>query len=234
MSSSLSVVFPAYNDAETIAGLVAAAAAVAAELTDDWEIIVVNDGSRDRTQAVLDELRARQPRLRVVQHARNRGYGGALRSGFAAAGKDLIFYTDGDAQYDPRELSNLWPLLTDGVDLVQGYKLQRRDPWHRVVAGHLYRRLVRTAFRLRVRDVDCDFRLMRRAVLQAVQLRRDSGAVCVELIKKAQLAGFPIVEVPVHHYPRPHGRSQFFRLPHIARTLADLADLWRETILGRR
>jgi glycosyltransferase involved in cell wall biosynthesis len=233
MAASLSVIFPAFNDAPTIAGLVEVADHTARGLTDDYEIIVVNDASSDATQEVLEDAVLRQPRLRIVQHFTNRGYGGAVRSGFAAATKDLVFYTDGDAQYDPRELELLWPRMHEETHLVQGYKLARHDPLHRIVIGRAYRRMVRIAFGLRVRDVDCDFRLIRRSLLQSLDLRRDSGAFCVELIRKAQDAGFQIVEVPVHHHPRLHGRSQFFRLPHITRTLVDLADLWRETVLRR-
>src|SRR5574340_994468 len=124
----LSIFFPAYNDAGTIASLAIVAHMTAREITDDYEVIVVEDGSPDHTGALLDEMAAVFPWLKVVHHAKNRGYGGALRSGFAAATKDLVFYTDGDAQYDPRELRRLFEALADGVDIVNGYKIQRQDP----------------------------------------------------------------------------------------------------------
>jgi glycosyltransferase involved in cell wall biosynthesis len=228
----VSIVLPAYNDARTISSMVYEADRVVRELTDDYEIIVVNDGSSDGTQDVLVNLAQQQPRLRLVQHARNRGYGGALRSGFRHAEKELIFYTDGDAQYDPSELKLLWARLSDG-DLVQGYKIARHDPAYRIVIGVVYQYMIRIAFNLRIRDPDCDFRLIRRTVLEKIGLTRDSGAICVELVKKTDNAGFRIVEVPIQHHPRPHGSSQFFSFRHIATTLFDLAGLWRETVWRR-
>jgi glycosyltransferase involved in cell wall biosynthesis len=227
---SISAFFPAYNDAGTIASMVVMADRTLRQLTDDYEIIVVNDGSPDHTGEVLEELAARYPRLRVITHPRNRGYGGALRSGFAHATKELIFYTDGDAQYDPRELALLLPALTPDVDLVNGYKIQRHDPLHRIIIGRIYHHLVRVLFRLRLRDVDCDFRLMRRRIFEQVDLQEDSGVICVELMTKVQQAGFRIAEVPVHHYHRAYGKSQFFNFRRIARVGRDLVRLWWQLI----
>jgi glycosyltransferase involved in cell wall biosynthesis len=158
----LTIFFPAYNDSGTIASLVIAAHRTAKRLTPDFEILIINDGSADNTAAIADELARQYPEVRAVHHPKNRGYGGALRSGFAEASKDLVFYTDGDGQYDPAELAVLWPSLTDDVDLVNGYKISRSDPWHRIVIGRIYHHSVKRLFGLRVRDVDCDFRLMRR------------------------------------------------------------------------
>ena len=126
----------------------------------------------------------------------NRGYGGALRSGFATASKDVIFYTDGDAQYDPSEIELLWPKMAPGVDLVNGYKISRSDPWHRIIIGRIYHHTVKMMFGLRVRDVDCDFRLLRRSIFERVRLEKNSGVICLEMMKKIQDAGFSIVEVP--------------------------------------
>jgi glycosyltransferase involved in cell wall biosynthesis len=199
-------------------------------LTDDYEIIVVNDGSPDHTGEILDDLAARYPRLRVVTHPKNRGYGGALRSGFAHATKDLVFYTDGDAQYDPRELALLVAALTPETDMVNGYKIERHDPLHRIVIGRVYHKTVRRMFRLRVRDVDCDFRLLRRRILEQVELFEDSGVICVELMTKVHQAGCRIAEVPVHHYHRAYGKSQFFNFPRVARVGRDLVRLWSQLI----
>jgi glycosyltransferase involved in cell wall biosynthesis len=230
---SLSIFFPAYNDAGTIASLVLIAHMTARDLTSDYEITVVDDGSPDHTGLLLDEMARHFPWLRVVHHPQNRGYGGALRTGFESASKDLVFYTDGDAQYDPREMVTLYQALTPEVDLVNGYKIGRSDPPHRVLIGRVYHWFVRTMFGLRLRDVDCDFRLMRRKVFEKVVLTRSSGVICVELMKKVQDHGYRIAEVPVHHFHRSYGRSQFFNVPRVGRTLVDLARLWVELVVRR-
>ena len=161
--ASLSVFFPAYNDAPSLPGLVAKTFAVLEAHAADYEVIVVNDGSRDATASVLEGLRGQYgPRLRVVTHQRNRGYGGALRSGFEAATKEFVFYTDGDGQYDVGELPRLLELVGPDTGLVNGYKLERHDPAHRVWIGRTYNFCARLLFRIRIRDIDCDYRLIRR------------------------------------------------------------------------
>jgi len=188
----LTMFFPAYNDAGTIGSLVIQAQEAIRQLTPDFEIIVVNDGSRDQTGQIAEELARTYPHVRVIHHIGNRGYGGALRSGFAAATKELIAYTDGDAQYDPSEIAALWARLRDDSDMVTGYKISRSDPLHRIVIGRVYHYTVKMLFALRVRDVDCDFRLMRREVFDRVKLERDSGVICLELMRKVQDAGFRV------------------------------------------
>ena len=225
-SASISVFFPAYNDAAAIGALVATALAVLPTLTADYEVIVVNDGSTDATPAVLAELARTHARVRVVHHARNMGYGAALRSGFKHARKELIFYTDGDGQYDVRELTQLRALLTDGVDVVNGFKIKRADKLYRKVVGGIYNWLARFFFRLPIRDVDCDFRLLRRRAVEQLELVSSSGVICVELVRKLHTAGYRFVETPVHHYPRTHGRSQFFTPRRVARTVFDFCRLW--------
>jgi len=229
----LSVFFPAYNDSGTIASLVITALQSAASLTPNHEVIVVDDGSADGTGRILIELARLYPALRVVTHTVNRGYGGALRSGFGAASKDIIFYTDGDAQYDPSEMSLLWHEMKPGVDLVNGFKLSRSDPWHRIVIGRVYHHVVKFMFGLRVSDVDCDFRMMRRSIFDRVRLEKNSGVICLEMMKKIQDAGFTIVEVPVHHYHRAYGRSQFFNFPRVFRTGIDVLKLWYALVVRR-
>lgn len=233
MPQSITAFFPAYNDAGTIASMVVTADRTLRELTDDYEVIVVNDASPDHTAEVLADLQGRYPRLRVVTHAKNRDYGGALRSGFGNATKELVCYTDGDAQYDPREFRLLVESLADDVDVVQGYKIQRHDPIHRVVIGKLYHSIIRTMFGLHIRDVDCDFRLIRRDVFDKVQLTQNSGVICVELMTKIEQAGFRIAEVPVHHYHRAYGKSQFFNLRRIWRVGIALINLWTRLVLPR-
>ncbi len=231
---SISAFFPAYNDAGTIASVVMAAARTIRQITSEYEIIVVDDGSGDATPEILEELLRLYPeRLRVVRHPTNRGYGGALRTGIAAARYEWIFYSDGDAQYDVRELALLAPCARPGVDVVNGYKIARADPMYRKVIGALYNRFVRAAFRIRIRDVDCDFRLMRRGLFDGMELKSSSGTICVEMIKKLQDAGCRFAEVPVHHFHRSVGRSQFFRPRWLFKTFFDLLALWRELMLRR-
>jgi len=229
----LTVFFPAYNDAGTIASMVVAAVLAASRLTADFEVIVINDGSRDRTPAILDELARVYPQVRIVHHPKNRGYGGALRSGFAGATKEWIFYTDGDAQYDPWEMSDLWAKRGPGIDMVNGYKISRSDPFHRIVIGRVYHHMVKLLFGLTVRDVDCDFRLMRRAIFERVTLTKNSGVICLEMMKKIQDAGFTIAEAPVHHFHRAYGKSQFFNVRRVARTAVDVLKLWWALVVRR-
>jgi glycosyltransferase involved in cell wall biosynthesis len=224
--NSITGFLPCYNDAKTIGELVRKLDGTLTSLVDDYEIIVVDDGSSDDSLAVLMETSELVPALKVISHRTNRGYGGALISGFAASTKEWIFYTDGDAQYDPGQLVDLVAAADSSVDIVQGWKLERSDYWHRKAIGGLYNRVVRTMFRLTVRDTDCDFRLFRRALLDRQPLRRTSGTICVEMMRKFQVAGARFAEVPVNHYWRPHGRSQFFRLPHLTRMSLELLGLW--------
>jgi glycosyltransferase involved in cell wall biosynthesis len=229
---SLSVFFPAYNDALSLPGLVRKTFATLEQYVADYEVLVVDDGSRDRTAEVLDELRREyHPWLRVVTHAHNRGYGGALRSGFAAAQKEFVFYTDGDGQYDVGELPRLLDLVGPATGLVNGYKLERHDPRHRVWIGSAYNFCARLLFRIRIRDIDCDYRLIRRALLDRIRLTSTSGTICVELVRKLELSGCQVMEVGVHHYPRLHGRSQFFRFRSLAVTLLQLLRLWVRLVI---
>jgi glycosyltransferase involved in cell wall biosynthesis len=218
--------FPAYNDAGTIASMVVSVHRTLEELTDDFEIIVVENGSTDHTVDILEELDRRYERLRVLSYREPLGYGGALRVGFAEATREMIFYTDGDAQYNPYELRLLLPALNDDVDVVNGWKIDRNDPFHRIFIGRFYNWLIKTMFGLKLRDVDCDFRLIRREVFDIIDLESDSGTICLEFVKKTEDAGFRYAEVPVHHYHRSYGKSQFFNYPRLWRTGVQLLGLW--------
>ena len=223
---SISIMFPFLNDWGTVGSLVALAIETAKKFTDDWEVVIVNDGSRKEDREALGMIVGNDKRIRIIDHEKNRGYGGAIRRGFAAARKDLIFYTDCDAQYDPRELVLLWQKMEAGVGMVNGYKIKRSDPWHRIIAGRVYHYLVRTAFGLPIRDTDCDFRLIRRKVFAKVKLFENTGTICVELVKKIDHAGYKIVEVPVHHFWRTSGKSQFFNFQRLYKTGVNLLRLW--------
>jgi glycosyltransferase involved in cell wall biosynthesis len=231
---SLSIFFPCYNDAGTIGSLVASADQVASAFTDDYEIIVVDDASTDCSKGLLIELQKKYPRLRSIFHEENRGYGGALKSGVAHATKDLFFYTDGDGQYDAFELRKLLPVMQEGVDIVNGYKIYRNDPKHRIILGLIYLRLMRLLFNFHIRDVDCDFRLIRRRVFDHIELEHNSGVICLELVKKLELAGFRFAEYPVHHFHRVYGKSQFFNFKRLLHTSLNIAHLWWEIFVLRR
>ncbi|MBI4323005.1 MAG: glycosyltransferase family 2 protein [Candidatus Omnitrophica bacterium] len=231
---SLTIFFPCFNDSGTIGSLVAEADVVAAEYTPDYEILVVDDGSTDSSRELLEGLQKKYPRLRIIRHEKNRGYGAALQSGFAHATKDLVFYTDGDGQYDVFELRRLLPVMQDGVDVVNGYKIARSDPWHRIIIGKVYLRLMRLLFNFHVRDVDCDFRLIRRRAVGTIHLHHTSGMICLELVKKLELAGYRFADFPVHHYHRQHGRSQFFNIRRLAATGLNILRLWWELIVRCR
>ncbi len=230
----ISVFFPAFNDAHSIGKLVEDALEVLPELADDYEVIVVNDGSADETRDVLEALKSKYEAVRIVEHETNRGYGGALRSGFQTARNDLVFYTDGDGQYDVRELAKLYPLLTENVDVVNGYKMERTDKMNRKIIGGFYNRLAHFLFSLPIRDVDCDFRLIRRTFLGKISLYSTSGSICVELVYKLRKAGANFEETGINHYARQHGKSQFFTVRRVSKTLIDFFILWFQLVVLKK
>ena len=224
--ASVSAFFPCFNDEFSIADVVRDVRGALVDAVDEVEIIVIDDGSTDGSLAVLRALADEVPELRIVVHEANRGYGGALQSGFAAATKQWIFYTDGDAQYDASEIVRCLDAARDDVDVVQGFKIGRGDAWYRRAIGRTYHHTVKLLFDLPVRDTDCDFRLIRASVMQRLELTSTSGVICVELMHSLAQLDARFVEVGVSHHWRPHGRSQFFRLPRIARSAQQLAALW--------
>ena len=227
---SVSAFFPCYNDAGTIASMVELATLTLKKLTNDFEVIVVDDGSEDASRKILTELALKNKYLKLVFHKENKGYGGALISGFKTASREFVFYTDGDFQYDVGELDKLLEKVNARVDIVQGYKIKRQDPWYRIIIGDIYNFAVKLLFAIKIRDVDCDFRLIRRSVFNNVKLTHNSGVVTVEMVKKIQDGGFKFIEVPVSHFNRSYGHSQFFNLQRIARVAWEIIDLWRELV----
>jgi glycosyltransferase involved in cell wall biosynthesis len=231
--SSVSAFFPCYNDALSIGKMVRDVRESLVEAVSDFEIIVVNDGSSDNSLQVLQELQREFSELRIVNHEVNRGYGGALLSGFAASTKQWVFYTDGDAQYDAHEITRLISAVTETSDVIQGFKIGRGDPLHRRVIGRVYHHGVRFFFRLPIRDTDCDFRLIRNSVLSKVRLRSTTGVICVEMMHALNRVDARFIEVGVSHYHRPHGKSQFFRVPAISRSALQILQLWTRLMLRR-
>jgi len=229
----LSIFFPCYNDAGTIASMVSLADVTASALTADYEVIVVDDGSSDHSRKILKALEPKFPHLRLVFHEQNRGYGGALRSGFDSAGGEWVFYTDGDYQYDVDDLRLLWEKRAPEVDMVNGFKVKRHDPFYRVWIGLIYQYFIQMAFGLKIKDVDCDFRLIRQSALDKFALTEDTGCICVELVKKLQETGARFEQVGVKHMFRAYGHSQFFNVPRIFRTLARLWRLWVKLVIKK-
>jgi glycosyltransferase involved in cell wall biosynthesis len=231
---SISVFFPCYNDKGTIGDLVTQALSLLKELSSDYEVIVVDDGSTDGSRDLLKEIESLHSHVKLVFHEENKGYGGALQSGFKAASKDLVFYTDGDAQYNINEMPLLVPLMTEDIDIVNGIKIGRGDSLFRIVIGNIYNFFIRNIFNVYVFDVDCDFRLIRRNMLEGINFVASSGAICTELVKKLEMKGARFREVSVHHYPRIYGQSQFFNLKRVIDTGKDLIRLWFQVVIARK
>lgn len=224
----LSVFFPAYNEEANIGTTVSRAAAVLEELKADYEIIVVNDGSIDRTASVVENLMATNRRVRMVTHSPNRGYGGALKSGFYESRKELIFFTDGDGQFDFSEIKKLLPKIKE-ADLVVGYRLNRAEGLVRSINARLWTLLIRGLFGVRVRDIDCGFKLLKKEIIEKIpRLESDGALISDELLIKAQKAGFKVVEVGVHHYPRASGEPTGANVKVILRAFRELFGLYRK------
>ena len=204
----------------------------ASELTPDFEVIVVDDGSADSTAEIADELARTYPQVRAVHHPTNRDYGAALQTGFRSATKELIS-TPTATRSTTRRSSRCVGEDDARHGSVNGYKISRSDPFHRIVIGRVYHYIVSLLFGLKLRDVDCDFRLMRRTIFERINLEKTSGIICVEMMKKIQDAGFRIAEVPVHHYHRAFGKSEFFNFRRLFRTGRDLLLLWYALVIRR-
>ena len=204
--SSLSVIYPAYNEEANVRRTVEKACRALATLADTWEIIVVNDGSQDSTRQICDELAATIPGVRAIHHPANRGYGAALKSGIVVAHYGLIFFSDSDGQFEIDELRDLigW---SGTYDIVAGYRARRNDPPHRLLNAWGWKMLVRLVLGIKIRDIDCAFKLFRRDVFRRVQIRSVGAMVNTEILAQASRFGMKIREVPVSHFPRFHGKS---------------------------
>ena len=219
----ISVVLPAYNEEANIETVVRQCAAYLDGRVPDYELLVVNDGSADRTGAILDRLAAEVPRLRPLHHPQNRGYGAALRTGFAAVTKRFVFYMDGDGQFDIRDLDLLLPLVTDDDHIVTGYRIERRDPFVRRLNAKLFGGfLVRAMLGVRVRDLNCAFKLIPKKVFDHITLESTGALINAELYGRTVRNGFGIREVGVHHYPRTAGVQTGAHLSVILRAFYEL------------
>ena len=228
---SISFVLPAYNEEENIADSVGRVLEVGEGLgLDDYEVIVVNDGSSDRTGEIIDRLHEENGRVRPIHHPANLGYADALRTGFTSARCGLVFYTDSDLQFDVREVKNLLPASED-YDIVTGFRIYRYDPLSRLFLAWCYNLLARTIFRLRVRDIDCAFKLFHREIFDVIEIRSKKFFVDTEILAKARHHGFRMTEIGVRHYPRSRGQSTV-RPSHVISTLRELAKIWLEIYFG--
>jgi glycosyltransferase involved in cell wall biosynthesis len=239
----LTFFFPAYNEEENVERTVELALSEIGPLVDgSLEVLVVDDGSSDRTPQLADALAAADPRVRV-HHQPNRGYGGALQAGFANARGELICFSDGDLQFDLKEMARLLDRLGDTgkkpVDAVIGYRIKRRDPPHRIFIAKTYNAIVSLAFGLRVRDIDCAMKVFRREVLDGLRLDAEGPFLSAELLIKLRARGVPMAQVGVNHYPRAAGTNTGASFTKILRTFRDLAllrwALWtrRSEVLSR-
>jgi glycosyltransferase involved in cell wall biosynthesis len=226
---SISAVLPAYNEEAIIERTARHVAGVLGGLTTDFEVIVTNDGSRDRTGSVLAELQASEPKLhlRVVTHDHNRGYGAAVASGFDAARKDLVFLTDGDKQFDVTELAQFLPAMESRTDLVIGWRRKRADPPLRKLNALGWKMLVNLLFGYTARDVDCAFKLFRVRVWQSMTVHARGATFSAEFLIKARRLGFQVKELPVSHLPRTAGSPTGARPDVIVRAFVELFRLWR-------
>ncbi|MFO0972325.1 MAG: glycosyltransferase family 2 protein [Phycisphaerae bacterium] len=231
MLKSLTIFFPCYNEAANVERVTRAALAAGSPLTSDLEVLIVNDGSRDDTGEISEALAAANARIRVAHNRPNQGYGGAVIRGLREARKEWVFYTDGDGQFDLGEIPRLIELL-DRCDVAVGYRLDRADPLHRKINAALWNALVRLLFGLKVRDVDCAFKLLPRKLVDEIRLESRGALISTELLARAARRGYRIAEVGVHHYPRQAGVATGAKLSVIARAFWELFKLARRIRRG--
>jgi glycosyltransferase involved in cell wall biosynthesis len=228
---SLSVFFPCYNEQDNVGQTTQRAVEVLEGLGADYEIILVNDGSADQTEARADAIAAENKRVRVVNHPQNMGYGAALQSGIRAAKKELVFFTDGDGQFDIGEIELLLPLIEQN-DIVCGYRLDRKDPFVRKLNGWMWTRLVNLLFGIDIRDIDCAFKLFRAEVFEGMKMSSAGALISAEILARAMRRGFRIAEVGVHHYPRKAGKQTGAKLTVILRAFKELFKLYNRIRKG--
>jgi glycosyltransferase involved in cell wall biosynthesis len=222
---NLSLFFPAYNEEANIERMVREAQKILPEVALDWEIIPVDDGSRDKTGEIADRLAKEDPHVKPVHHLKNQGYGGAVVSGFKAAKMDYVFFTDGDLQFDLREITLLIDKIDEG-DLILGFRKNRRDPWNRKLNAFCWGTLVKLLFGFRAKDVDCAFKLVKRKVLDKVELTSTSAMVSTELLARSHKAGFRFAEAGVTHLPRQAGTQTGAKFSVILKAFKELFKLY--------
>lgn len=222
---SLTIFYPCYNEEANVERVTRAAVLAGRKVADDLEVIIVNDGSKDRTAEIADRLAAEHPRVRAVHNSPNRGYGGALQRGFREATKEYVFYTDGDGQFDFEEMDKLIPLMSK-FDIVSGYRLDRQDPLPRKLNALAWGTLVNLLFGLGIRDVDCAFKIYPRRLFDEIEMHSTGALIDTEILARAQRRGYTIGQVGVHHYPRTAGQQTGANLKVILRAFRELFRLY--------
>ncbi len=224
---SISVFFPCYNEQGNVANTVRNALDVLENLKVEFEVIIIDDGSRDDTPKITDEIAAKNNRVKVVHHPTNLGYGAALQSGFKAAKKELVFYTDGDGQFDIKEMPPLLPLM-EKFDIVSCYRLNRQDPLVRKINGWAWTKLVCLVFGMKIRDIDCAFKLFKTKIFETMELSSTGALIDAEILARAVRKGCSITQKGVHHYPRTAGAQTGANLKVILRAFKELFKLRRK------
>lgn len=220
----ITIFFPCFNEEQNVERVTREALTVASQISDDYEIIIVNDGSRDRTAEIAEQLAAENPPVRVIHHETNKGYGAALQTGFNSASKELVFYTDGDGQFKIEDIKKLLPHI-EKFDIVSGYRISRRDPLHRKINAYMWGVLVNSLFKLKVSDVDSAFKLYRRKIFDEISLTAQGALIDTEILAKAKAKGYTITEVGVNHYPRSAGEQTGAKLSVILKAFVELFKL---------
>jgi len=227
---SISVFFPCYNEQDNVTRIVEWALVVLEKLDADFEVIIVDDGSSDATGQIADEIASRNSKVKVVHHSTNLGYGAALQSGFKAATKELVFYTDGDGQFDIREMPPLLP-LSEKFDIVSCYRLNRQDNLIRRINGWCWTKLVCLLLGIKIRDIDCAFKLYKSEIFDNIELSSAGALIDAEILARAARKGYTITQRGVHHYPRTAGTQTGANLKVILRAFKELFEL-RSRIRG--
>jgi glycosyltransferase involved in cell wall biosynthesis len=230
-SASVSVFFPCYNEQDNIASLVEKTISVLENLGADFELIIVDDGSSDSTAEITDELAQKDDRVKIVHHERNLGYGEALKSGFKAATKKFVFYTDGDGQFDIGEMPPLLPMLEE-FDIVSCYRINRKDSIMRKINGWGWTKLVCLLFSMKVKDIDCAFKLYKREMFDKIKMSSSGALIDTEILARSVREGYTITQKGVHHYPRTAGEQTGANLKVILRAFKELFELRKKILSG--
>ena len=230
---SLSVFFPCYNEEANVEPLARKTMAVLEPLVHDWELILVNDGSRDKTAEIIDRLGAENPRIRPVHHAKNGGYGAALQTGFRSATRDYVFFTDGDGQFDIREI-DMMLVRRNEADILCGYRKHRQDKWIRKANAACWGWLVKRMLRFRCRDVDGAFKLFRREIFDRIEMKSTGAMISAEILARATHAGYTMIDIPVTHLPRTAGTQTGAKFRVILKAFKELVKLRKEILKGKK